>query len=79
MNEVDKTQDKGLRKEIEESINRCSRENWSNTPDFILAEYLTDCLDAFDKAVQARDKWYDIKPHPGWGGGQDAEEHKTAD
>jgi len=47
-----------LRKEIEHAINRCSAENGSNTPDFILAELLTDCLAAFDKASQAREKWY---------------------
>ena len=49
-----------LRKEIEHVINCDSAENGSNTPDFILAEYLTDCLAAFDKAVNARDVWYGI-------------------
>lgn len=47
-----------LRIEIEQAINRCSAENGSNTPDFILAEYLTDCLAAWDKAVAAREKWW---------------------
>lgn len=47
-----------LRKEIEEAINRNSAENGSDTPDFILAEYLTDCLSAYDKATTAREKWY---------------------
>jgi hypothetical protein len=47
-----------LRKEIEEAINRNCAENESDTPDFILAEYLTDCLSAFDKAVRAREKFY---------------------
>jgi len=47
-----------LRKEIETSINRASAENGSNTPDFILAEFLLDCLAAFDKASRAREKWY---------------------
>jgi hypothetical protein len=47
-----------LRKEIETSINRASAENGSNTPDFILSEYLVDCLAAFDKASRAREKWY---------------------
>lgn len=46
-----------FRKEIETAINRASKENGSNTPDFILAEYLEDCLKAFDKAVTKRDKW----------------------
>lgn len=39
-------------------INAHNAESGSNTPDFILAEYLTDCLDAFDRAVTARQKWY---------------------
>ena len=47
-----------LRDEIQHAINRCSAENGSNTPDFILAEYLTDCLAAFDKASRARERWF---------------------
>jgi len=51
-----------LRTEIEQAINRNSAENGSDTPDFILAEYLTDCLAAFDKACTARTKWYTPTP-----------------
>lgn len=47
-----------FRKELAAAINRCSRENGSNTPDFILAEYLSRCLDAYDIALVAREKWY---------------------
>ena len=47
-----------FRVELEKLINRESRENGSNTPDFILAEYLAQCLAAFDLAVQAREQWY---------------------
>lgn len=50
-----------LRKEIEQAINRHSLENESNTPDFILAEYLTDCLKSFDKAINKREEWYGRK------------------
>lgn len=57
-----------LRKEIETSINRASAENGSNTPDFILAEYLVDCLAAFDKASRAREKWYGKGLSPRVGG-----------
>jgi hypothetical protein len=53
-----------LRSKIESAINSCSAENVSNTPDFILAEFLTDCLAAFDKASWAREKWYGIKSKP---------------
>jgi len=44
--------------ELENLINRYSKENGSNTPDFILAEYLNNCLEAFDKAVVNRQEWY---------------------
>lgn len=47
-----------LRRKIEQAINLTSSENGSDTPDFILAEYLTDCLTAFDKATRTREKWY---------------------
>jgi hypothetical protein len=46
-----------LRKQIERAINTASAENGSNTPDFILARFLTDCLAAFDRATNAREKW----------------------
>jgi hypothetical protein len=45
-------------KELESLINRHSKENGSNTPDFILADYLKACLDNFDIAVTMRSKWY---------------------
>ena len=54
----------GLRTLIEEAINRTSAENKSNTPDFILAQYLIDCLTAFDKTTKARDKWYGVHLEP---------------
>lgn len=38
------------------AINCHSRENGSNTPDFILAEYLKRCLDNFDLTVRAREQ-----------------------
>jgi len=46
-----------FREELEHLINRNSMENGSNTPDFLLAEYLTDCLLTFDKIVGERTKW----------------------
>jgi hypothetical protein len=46
-----------LRLEIENAINRASRENRSDTPDYILAEYLMSCLDAFGKATNKRRGW----------------------
>ena len=40
-------------------INRHSMENVSDTPDFILANYLHNCLGAFEEALMARHDWYD--------------------
>lgn len=53
-----------LTEEIEAAINRASRENESNTPDWILASYLMGCLEAFEKGIKARDKWYGVSPTP---------------
>ncbi len=47
-----------LQNDIEHVINCNSAESGSGTPDFILAEYLTDCLAAYDRAVSTREKWY---------------------
>ena len=44
--------------ELERLINSHSMENGSDTPDFILADFLGTCLEAFDKAVQSREQWY---------------------
>ena len=49
---------KDFKKELEHLINKHSLENDSDTPDFILAEYLNDCLIAFNKAVNRREEWY---------------------
>lgn len=47
-----------FREELRKLINRCSQEGHSNTPDFILAGFLRDSLDAFDKAVNLRTNYY---------------------
>lgn len=39
-------------------LNEYSEENASNTPDFILAEYMIGYLDAYNKASRAREAWY---------------------
>lgn len=56
---------KTFRQELEEVINKHSMESGSNTPDFILAEYLNDCLIAWDKGVKHRDQWYGKELKPG--------------
>lgn len=48
--------------ELTELINKYSKENESNTPDFILANYICDCLLSYSKAIESRDRWYNFKP-----------------
>lgn len=50
--------------ELEALINRHSIENGSNTPDFILAAYMHECLQAFNRATGARELWYGRAPEP---------------
>ena len=47
-----------FRKKLEALLNAESKENGSDTPDFILAGYLDSCLRAFDQAVNSRSGWY---------------------
>lgn len=53
-----------LRIEIQQLLNRRGMEKGSDTPDFILADFLVDCLEAFDDATRAREKWYGLKRVP---------------
>ncbi len=54
-----------FRKQLEDLLNCGSMENRSDTPDFILAQYMTDCLEAYDRAVNRREIWYGRKTNPG--------------
>lgn len=40
--------------ELRSLINRYSIENGSNTPDYILADYLNECLCSFNRATNRR-------------------------
>jgi len=53
-----------LLEDIKSAINLHSAENASNTPDFILAQYLEASLAAFDTAVQQRETWYGRDARP---------------
>lgn len=57
-NQKDSGKHTEFRKKLELLINSISVDNKVNTPDFILAEYLTECLQAYDKAVKSRDAWF---------------------
>lgn len=45
-------------KELKSIINKHSLENQSNTPDFILAKFLSSCLSAYNEAVQKKADWF---------------------
>ena len=47
-----------LREDLRELLNFHSAENGSNTPDFILADYLIGCLETFDQTLVSRERWY---------------------
>jgi hypothetical protein len=49
-------------KELISIINRNSLENDSDTPDWVIADYLIACLDAWNEGVQYREKWYGREP-----------------
>lgn len=44
--------------ELAAVLNRHRQENASNTPDWILAEYLWGCLAVWNTAIQQRETWY---------------------
>ena len=50
--------------ELTSLINRHSMEGVSNTPDYILAQYIEGCLHAYEQAVQHREKWHGRKSRP---------------
>jgi len=53
------TKETTFKKELASLINRYSRENNSNTPDFILALYLDDALKLFEYAINRGEQWHD--------------------
>ena len=52
-------------REIAEVINANSLEQDSNTPDFILAEYMIHCLEVYNSMTVIRAKWYGKEHRPG--------------
>lgn len=50
-----------MEKEIQEILNKYSEENNSNTPDFILAQYLMDCLEVFNLHLYGKKSMPNIK------------------
>ena len=46
--------------DLKHLINSYCIESGSNTPDFILAQYIMGCLENFDMCVRRRDEWFDF-------------------
>jgi hypothetical protein len=53
-----------LQREIAAALNRASAETESNTPDWILAQFLLSCLTAWNTGVQQRETWYGRDARP---------------
>jgi len=45
-----------LKRELTSLLNKHNFDTYADTPDFVLAEYLTDCLLAFGNSVKNRDR-----------------------
>lgn len=63
---IDSNQEQlNFRSELGNLINRYSLESASNTPDFILAGYLSRALDNFDQTMIERKMYYGNPNDPG--------------
>jgi hypothetical protein len=51
-----------LEQEIETLLNKNCIDDDTDTPDFILAEYLMGCLKTYKETIAARDKWFGFDP-----------------
>ena len=58
--EIERDRKNSFRLELEALINSHSLENGSNSPDWLLAEYLVGCLELFDTTTRHRDQQYGI-------------------
>jgi hypothetical protein len=50
-----------FQKELQSLLNTHCVENESDTPDFILAQYISRCLDNWNETTYQRDKWWNFK------------------
>lgn len=56
----EKEEARGFKQELAAVINKYSMERGSNTPDFILADYLADCLAAYEHMLGSKNLWYGV-------------------
>ena len=52
---------KDFKAELIELLNKHSKENDSDTPDYLLSNFIIKCLNAFDTTIIDREKWYGRK------------------
>lgn len=52
----------GLKSDLQHVLNSHSVDSKLATPDYVLAEYLKDCLKAFDKACLVKDIFWTTEP-----------------
>lgn len=61
-NKVDETaKSPSFRQELVDIINKHSKENGSDTPDWILAHFVERAIEAFDHATNLRTEWHTCK------------------
>ena len=47
-----------FQKDLAQLINKYCIENESDTPDFMIAEYLDGCLQVYNETITKREEWY---------------------
>jgi len=56
---------KTFERELTVLMNQHGIDTETNTPDYILAEYLTACLTHYSEVTKKRDKWFHPDPEGG--------------
>ena len=64
IDESGKVHGNDLEDALASALNRFCAENSSNTPDWILAQFLLGCLAAWNTGVQQRETWYGRDARP---------------
>lgn len=59
IDESPEARQESFKQELTSLINKYSIENFSDTPDFMLADYVISCLNTFAIFAKSRSKWYE--------------------
>ena len=63
---MNKTKWKDIEKDFALVLNRYSVEIEADVPDFILAEFLVNCLKLYNRSLKRRDRWFGISDIWSW-------------